>query len=132
MRDPVVPFTGKVHVLARESGQVRVLDPAGRETGVLYLLEGRDDLELRVRENNLFVNAPGSGYALVVGTDGRPRTVGKYGPGPPGCARRRKRSAARASTPASFIFPPPSDALSSSGDPSRGTTVPMWRRRHRR
>ncbi|TDC41197.1 hypothetical protein E1281_37610, partial [Actinomadura sp. KC345] len=78
IQEPAVPFAGKVYVPVRETGQVRVHDPAGRQTGVLNMPEGRGDLDLQVREGNLFVNAPGSPDARVVGPDGRVRPVGKY------------------------------------------------------
>ncbi|GAA2399674.1 hypothetical protein GCM10010191_03470 [Actinomadura vinacea] len=78
VQEPVVPFAGKVYVPVRETGQVRVYDPAGRQTGALSMPAGRGDLELQVREGNLFINAPGSADAQVVGTDGRARKVGKY------------------------------------------------------
>ena len=88
VQEPVVPFAGKVYVPVRETGQVRVHDPAGRQTGVLSMPEGRGDLVLHVREGNLFVNAPGSPDARVVGTDGRVRPVGKY-PGGSGAGGER-------------------------------------------
>ncbi|MFB4319810.1 hypothetical protein [Actinomadura sp. 21ATH] len=82
LQDPVqeaaVPFAGKVYVPVRETGQVRVYDPAGRQTSVLTMPKGRGELELQVREGNLFVNAPGTSDAQVVGADGRARPVGKY------------------------------------------------------
>ncbi|KAB2385924.1 NHL repeat-containing protein [Actinomadura montaniterrae] len=135
VQDPVVPFAGKVYVPARETGQVRVLDPAGRETGVLSLPEGRGDLELRVREGNLFVNAPGTEHALVVGTDGRPRTVGKYGTGQ-GAGRPAAPGDGNGpppvpAPPASPIFPQPPDALSPGRRPSHGIPLPTPERPER-
>ncbi|MFG2084855.1 hypothetical protein [Spirillospora sp. NPDC048824] len=82
VQEPAVPFAGKVYVPVRETGQVEVFDQAGRQTGVLNMPSGRGDLELQVRENNLFINAPGSPDAQVVGPDGRARPVGKYPTGP--------------------------------------------------
>ncbi|MEU5994547.1 hypothetical protein ABZ806_36710 [Spirillospora sp. NPDC047418] len=82
VQEPAVPFAGKVYVPVRETGQVQVFDKAGRETGVLDMPSGRGDLELQVREGNLFINAPGSPDARVVGPDGRARTIGKYPTGP--------------------------------------------------
>jgi hypothetical protein len=82
VQEPAVPFAGKVYVPVRETGKVQVFDKAGRRTGVLDLPSGRGDLELQVREGNLFINAPGSPDARVVGPGGRARTVGKYPAGP--------------------------------------------------
>ncbi|MWA07042.1 hypothetical protein F8568_043235 [Actinomadura sp. LD22] len=78
VQEPAVPFAGKVYVPVRETGQVHVYDPAGRQTGVQSIPAGRGDLELQVREGNLFINAPGSPDARVIGSDGRARIVGKY------------------------------------------------------
>lgn len=82
VQEPAVPFAGKVYVPVRETGQVQVFDRSGRQTGVLNMPSGRGDLELQVREGNLFVNAPGSPDAQVVGPDGRARPIGKYPTGP--------------------------------------------------
>ncbi|MEO3828167.1 hypothetical protein [Actinomadura sp. B10D3] len=82
VQEPAVPFAGKVYIPVRETGQVRIQDTAGRQTGVLSMPEGRGDLVLRVRENNLFVNAPGSPNAQVVDAGGRVRMIGKYPVGP--------------------------------------------------
>ncbi|MWA02943.1 hypothetical protein F8568_021695 [Actinomadura sp. LD22] len=115
VQEPAVPFAGKVYVAARETGQVRVHDPSGPQTSVLTMPSGRGDLELQVREGSLFVNAPGSPEAQVVGSDGRARTVGKYGDGtgqgggngpgtPPGTVPPRV-----AAPPAAPSFPEPAD-----------------------
>ncbi|SFQ41065.1 hypothetical protein K8Z49_27465 [Actinomadura madurae] len=82
VQEPAVPFAGKVYIPVRETGQVRIQDPTGRQTGVLSMPEGRGDLVLQVRENNLFVNAPGSPNAQVVDAGGRVRMIGKYPVGP--------------------------------------------------
>lgn len=82
VQEPAVPFAGKVYIPIRETGQVRVQDPSGRQTGVLSMPSGRGDLHLQVRENNLFVNAPGSPNAQVVDAGGRVRLIGKYPVGP--------------------------------------------------
>ncbi|MCQ0017170.1 hypothetical protein [Actinomadura madurae] len=82
VQEPAVPFAGKVYIPVRETGQVRIQDPTGRQTGVLSMPEGRGDLVLQVRENNLFVNAPGSPNAQVVDAGGRVRLIGKYPVGP--------------------------------------------------
>ncbi|NDU74191.1 hypothetical protein GWI34_16340 [Actinomadura sp. DSM 109109] len=83
VQEPAVPFAGKVYLPVRETGQVRVFEPAGRQTGMLSMPAGRGDMELQVREGNLFVNSPGSTDALVVGGNGVAHKVGK-GPGGPG------------------------------------------------
>ncbi|MGP4027381.1 hypothetical protein [Actinomadura sp. 3N407] len=82
VQEPAVPFAGKVYVPVQETGDLRVYDPAGRQTGLVSMPSGRGDMELTVREGDLFVNAPGSADAQVVGADGRVRTIGKYPDGP--------------------------------------------------
>ncbi|MFC5750727.1 YncE family protein [Actinomadura rugatobispora] len=118
VQEPAVPFAGKVYVPVRETGQVRVYEPAGRQSGVLSMPAGRGDLELQVREGNLFVNAPGSADAQVVGPDGRARTVGKYphGPDRSGDGPAPPRSGwdgppPVAAPPLDSIFPDPPDLL---------------------
>jgi hypothetical protein len=124
VQEPAVPFAGKVYLPVREAGQVRVHDPAGQQTGVLSMPTGRGDLELQVREGNLFVNAPGSPDAQVVGADGRARRIGKYPAGPGrGGDRPAEPPVGRdgpppvAAPPAESIFPDPPDLFPPRSEP---------------
>ncbi|MFC5752888.1 YncE family protein [Actinomadura rugatobispora] len=115
VQEPAVPFSGKVYVPVRETGQVRVHDPSGPQTGVLTMPSGRGDIELQVREGSLFVNAPGGRDAQVVGSDGQARPVGKdgLGTGPggdgPGVTRPGAPPPQVAAPPAVPNFPEPVD-----------------------
>ncbi|WP_329098046.1 hypothetical protein OG979_20705 [Actinomadura citrea] len=106
VQEPAVPFAGKVYLPVRETGQVRVFEPAGRQTGMLTMPAGRGDMELQVREGNLFVNAPGSTDALVVGGDGVARKVGKYPGGPGRGGERPDKPGGGASSPPPVPAPP--------------------------
>ncbi|GAA2265862.1 hypothetical protein GCM10010402_22040 [Actinomadura luteofluorescens] len=118
VQEPAVPFAGKVYLPVRETGQVRVFEPAGRQTGMLSMPAGRGDMELQVREGNLFVNSPGSTDALVVGGDGVARKVGKFPGGPGRGGERPGRPGGEASSPplipappADPVFPDPFDPI---------------------
>ncbi|MEU9845051.1 hypothetical protein AB0C69_38235 [Actinomadura sp. NPDC048032] len=106
VQEPAVPFAGKVYLPVRETGQVRVFEPAGRQTGMLSMPAGRGDMELQVREGNLFVNSPGSTDALVVGGDGVARKVGKYPGGPGRGGGRPHKPGGGASSPPPVPAPP--------------------------
>ncbi|MGI5323812.1 hypothetical protein [Actinomadura nitritigenes] len=127
VQEPAVPFAGKVYLPVRNTGQVRVFDTTGRQTGVLNMPSGRGDLEVQVREGNLFVNAPGSTDALVVGDDGVARTIGKYpggsghggdGPDTPGGGESSPPQVPV--PPADPVFPNPFDP----GQPRRTPELP--------
>ncbi|GAA0250448.1 hypothetical protein GCM10009527_053510 [Actinomadura nitritigenes] len=128
VQEPAVPFAGKVYLPVRNTGQVRVFEPSGRQTGVLNMPSGRGDLEVQVREGNLFVNAPGSTDALVVGDDGVARTIGKYpggrghggnGPDTPGGGENSPPQVPV--PPADPVFPNPFDP-----NPPRQTPEGPW------
>ncbi|MBO2456319.1 hypothetical protein [Actinomadura violacea] len=127
VQEPAVPFAGKVYLPVRTTGQVRVFEPGGRQTGVLNMPAGRGDLEVQVREGNLFVNAPGSTDALVVGDDGAARTIGKYpggrghgGSGPSNPGGGENSPPQIPVPPIDPIFPNPFDP----GTPSRSPEAP--------
>jgi hypothetical protein len=128
VQEPAVPFAGKVYLPVRNTGQVRVFEPTGRQTGVLNMPSGRGDLEVQVREGNLFVNAPGSTDALVVGEDGEARTIGKYpgesghGGGGPDTAGGGESSPPQVPVPpADPVFPNPFDP----GQPRQTPELPF-------
>lgn len=131
VQEPAVPFAGKVYLPVRETGQVRVFEPAGRQTGMLSMPAGRGDMELQVREGNLFVNAPGSTDALVVGGDGVARKVGKFPGGPGRGGGRPNKPDGGASSPppvpappADPVFPDPFDPMPPPEEPETPPSTP--------
>lgn len=125
VQEPAVPFAGKVYLPIRETGQVRVFEPAGRQTGMLSMLAGRGDMELQVREGNLFVNAPGSTDALVVGGDGVARKVGKYPGGAGQGTEKPGRPDDGAGSPPPVPAPPADPVFPDPIDPGRPTDTPV-------
>ncbi|MET8154040.1 fibronectin type III domain-containing protein [Actinoplanes sp. NPDC049668] len=74
---PAVAWEGYFYVADESTGTVHVFDNAGREQkGIGFKTAG--PLELEVRENYLFINAPGSSTARVVDNAHRVRVVDKY------------------------------------------------------
>jgi hypothetical protein len=72
-----VAWEGFFYVADESTGTVHVFDAAGREQqGIRFSNAG--PLELEVRENYLFINAPGSSTARVVDNAHRVRVVDKY------------------------------------------------------
>ncbi|RCV53247.1 hypothetical protein DEF23_15105 [Marinitenerispora sediminis] len=78
-----VPYQGGVYLPSSQDGVVRVFAPGGEQTDVITVPDAGGRLELEVREGHLFVNAPDSGSAVVVGPSGEAQVVDKYQP-PPG------------------------------------------------
>ncbi|WP_239146139.1 fibronectin type III domain-containing protein [Actinoplanes couchii] len=72
-----VPYKGYVYVPA-DNGTVHVFDQAGEKQESFGIQRPGGDLELDVRENHLFVNAPGSSTARVVNDQHTVRIVDKY------------------------------------------------------
>lgn len=122
VQEPAVPFAGKVYVPVRETGQVRVFTPAGEQSGVLSMPDGRGDLRLQVREGSLFVNAPGSPHAQVVDSGGRTRKVGKYPDGPGGGGDRPGQVPPGALPPPVPVPPAPGLFPDPPGNPPAGRT----------
>ncbi|MEU7905642.1 fibronectin type III domain-containing protein [Actinoplanes sp. NPDC049118] len=74
---PAVAWEGFFYVADESTGTVHVFDAAGREQkGIGFKTPG--PLELEVRENYLFINAPDSSTARVVDNAHRVRIVDKY------------------------------------------------------
>ncbi|HEU4347121.1 MAG TPA: fibronectin type III domain-containing protein [Actinoplanes sp.] len=75
---PAVAWEGFFYVADGASGRVHVFDAAGREQQTIRFKRPGGPLELEVRENYLFINAPGSSTARVVDNAHRVRVVDKY------------------------------------------------------
>jgi len=75
---PAVAWEGYFYVADEESGVVHVFDQAGRVQPSITFKNPGGPLELEVRENYLFINAPGSSTARVVDNAHQVRSVDKY------------------------------------------------------
>jgi hypothetical protein len=75
---PAVAWEGFFYVADDETGLVHVFDAAGREQTSIGFANAGGPLELEVRENYLFINAPGSSTARVVDNAHTVRVVDKY------------------------------------------------------
>ncbi|MEV4639652.1 fibronectin type III domain-containing protein [Actinoplanes sp. NPDC049548] len=73
-----VSWKGYFYVADEATGKVHVFDRAGREQKDIGFTKPGGPLELEVRENYLFINAPGSSTARVVDDAHRVRVVDKY------------------------------------------------------
>lgn len=77
--DPALPFAERVYVPHSEEGVVRVFGADGRQVETITVPDaGSEELDLEVRDEHLFINAPGSETALVVDVDGSVREVSKF------------------------------------------------------
>ncbi|GGK72370.1 hypothetical protein GCM10012284_02740 [Mangrovihabitans endophyticus] len=75
---PAVAWQGYVYVPEAETGRVHVFDAAGRPRDGIAVDDPGGLLDLEVRENYLFINAPGASTARVVDDAHHVRTVDKY------------------------------------------------------
>ena len=73
-----VAWEGFFYVAEEDTGKVHVFDGQGREQKSIDVPNPGGPLELEVRENYLFINAPGASTARVVDNAHRVRTVDKY------------------------------------------------------
>ena len=75
---PAVAWQGYFYVADDDTGTVHVFDSAGRAQQSITFAQPGGPLELEVRENYLFINAPGSSTARVVDDAHTVRVVDKY------------------------------------------------------
>jgi hypothetical protein len=75
---PAVAWEGFYYVADADGGTVHVFDQAGLEQKPITFAHPGGALELEVRENYLFINAPGSPVAQVVDNQHGVRPVDKY------------------------------------------------------
>ncbi|WP_306210178.1 fibronectin type III domain-containing protein [Actinoplanes sp. RD1] len=75
---PAVPYEGFFYVADADSDSVHVFDVAGAEQKPIGFKDPGGPLELEVRENYLFINAPSASTARVVDDSHQVRSVDKY------------------------------------------------------
>ncbi|MDP9792311.1 hypothetical protein J2S43_000823 [Catenuloplanes nepalensis] len=75
---PAVAWAGRFYVPEEGTGVVHVLDGSGARTSTFTVAGANGELELEVRENHLFINAPNSAAAQVVDDGHQVKTVDKY------------------------------------------------------
>lgn len=76
--EPAVAWEGFFYVADSDTGVVHVFDGAGQPQRDIPFRNAGGPLELEVRENYLFINAPGSSTARVVDNAHTVRVVDKY------------------------------------------------------
>ncbi len=76
--DPAVPFGGRFYVADQAAGTVYALDGNGKLVDTIVIPNAGGKLELEVRGEHLFINAPNSSGARVVDDKGRVKVVDKY------------------------------------------------------
>ncbi|HEY2673730.1 MAG TPA: fibronectin type III domain-containing protein [Rugosimonospora sp.] len=75
---PAVPFAGRFYVADNASGTVYVLDATGTLINTIAVPHAGGSLELQVKTDHLFINAPNSSTARVVDNHNRVKVVDKY------------------------------------------------------
>ncbi|WP_027347101.1 fibronectin type III domain-containing protein [Hamadaea tsunoensis] len=75
---PAVPWAGRFYVADETNSVVYVLDHDGKLTDTIDFKEARGSIDLEVRENRLFVNAPNAATARVIDDDGHVKIVNKF------------------------------------------------------
>jgi hypothetical protein len=75
---PAVAWKGFIYCADEQTGTVHVFDAQGRPARNIAVKSAGGPLELEVRENHLFINAPDSSTARVVDDRHAVRTVDKY------------------------------------------------------
>ncbi|GAA3346786.1 hypothetical protein GCM10020358_59120 [Amorphoplanes nipponensis] len=75
---PAVAWEGFFYIADESTGTVHVFDAAGRAQKGIDFKDAGGPLELEVRENYLFINAPGASTARVVDNAHQVRVVDKY------------------------------------------------------
>jgi Fibronectin type III domain len=75
---PAVPFGGRLYVADNASGTVYVLNPTGKLVDTIAIADAGGPLDLDVRGDHLFINAPDAATARVVDLANQVKTVNKY------------------------------------------------------
>jgi hypothetical protein len=75
---PAVAFADRFYVADEHAGKVYVLDRSGTLVDTIAIPTGGGKLELSIRGEHLFINAPGAASARVVDKHGRVKVVDKY------------------------------------------------------
>jgi len=77
---PAVTFADRVYVPDQSAGVVKVLKTDGGAAGTIEVGDPPTEVELEVREQHLFINAPETETAVMVDDSGTAATVQKYDP----------------------------------------------------
>ncbi|GAB2934399.1 hypothetical protein GCM10027280_22750 [Micromonospora polyrhachis] len=77
---PAVSFANRVYVPDQSAGVVRVFKTDGSPAGTINVGKPQTPVELEVREDFLFINAPDSETAVMVNGSGETSKVEKYDP----------------------------------------------------
>jgi len=75
---PCVAWSGRFYCADDSTGTVYVLDAQGKALDPIKIQAGGKPLEIEVREDRMFINAPGGSTARVVDAKHHVRTVDKY------------------------------------------------------
>jgi Fibronectin type III domain len=75
---PAVPFAGRLYVADNATGTVYVLDAGGRRISTIEVPTRGAPLDLDVRGDHLFINAPDGSSARVVDLSNNVKSVNKY------------------------------------------------------
>lgn len=75
---PAVAFKGRVYLNDDDARAILVFDEKGNQLNEIDMPDANGPLELEVREEHLFVNAPNSGSARVIDSKHRVVPVNKY------------------------------------------------------
>ncbi|MFG2039173.1 fibronectin type III domain-containing protein [Dactylosporangium sp. NPDC048998] len=75
---PCVPWSGRLYCADDATGTVYVLDAQGKALEPIRIQAGGKPLEIEVREDRMFINAPGGSTARVVDSKNHVTTVDKY------------------------------------------------------
>jgi hypothetical protein len=75
---PAVSFAGRLYVADNSNGVVYVLDATGSLISSIRIPNAGGSLELQVKTDHLFINAPNSSTARVVDDHNRVKVVDKY------------------------------------------------------
>ncbi|MER7009395.1 hypothetical protein ABT297_40990, partial [Dactylosporangium sp. NPDC000555] len=75
---PCVAWSGRLYCADDATGTVYVLDAQGKALEPIRIRAGGKPLEIEVREDRMFINAPGGSTARVVDSKNHVTTVDKY------------------------------------------------------
>ncbi|MFG1889047.1 fibronectin type III domain-containing protein [Micromonospora sp. NPDC049051] len=79
---PAVSFAGRVYVPDQSAGVVKVFEADGDPAGKIDVGAPQTSVELEVREDHLFINAPEADSAVMINSEGKSSRVQKYDPNP--------------------------------------------------
>lgn len=115
---PAVAWAGWFYCADEATGTVYVLDALGSLKGTIKIPRAGGQLELEVRENHLFINAPNSATATVVDDQHRVKTVNKYQNGVLGGDEPPKKDPPKDDKPKPGPPGAPSNVVASAGNAS--------------